>query len=84
MPKFEVGKSYRWADPGPDPITVLHRTEKTITVTNGVNTWRMLVRTDEHGEYVRDSSMGRNTYNMFTSRAIWYEPTWTASHHICY
>lgn len=75
MEKFVVGKSYRWADPGPDPFTVLKRTEKTITVTNGGNTWRMLVRIDKDGnEWVRDSSMGDfSEYSMFLSRAMWIE-----------
>lgn len=72
MDKFEVGKSYDWADISFDPFTVLRRTEKTITVTNGSNTWRMLIRHDEDGmEYVRDSSMGRSNYSLFISRPIW-------------
>lgn len=70
--QFEVGKSYEWADICYDPFTVLRRTEKTITVTNGVNTWRMLIRHDEDGdEFVRDSSMGRSNYSLFISRPIW-------------
>ena len=70
MPKkFEVGKTYTWADICYDPFTVIRRTEKTITVTNGVNTWRMLIRHEEDGqEYVRDSSMGRSNYSLFISR----------------
>ena len=72
MDKFEVGKTYSWADGSYDPFTVLRRTEKTITVTNGVCTGRMLVRHDEDGmEYVRDSSMGRSNYSLFISRPIW-------------
>lgn len=72
MPKFEIGKSYTWADVCYDPFTVLRRTEKTITVTNGSSTWRMLLRHDEDGmEYVCDSSMGRSRYSLFISRPIW-------------
>lgn len=72
MDQFEVGKSYEWADPCFDPITVLSRTAKTITVTNGQNTWRMLVRREDDGsEYVRDSSMGRSNYTLFISRPMW-------------
>lgn len=71
MDKFEVGKSYRWLEIGFDPFTVLRRTEKTITVTNGPSTWRMLVRIDDDGvEYVRDSSM-RAWGCMFKSKASW-------------
>lgn len=73
MPKkFEVGKTYTWADTCYDPFTVISRTEKTITVRNSSNTWRMLVRHDEDGmEFVRDSSMGRSNYSLFISRPIW-------------
>lgn len=77
MRKFEVGKSYGWADNGFDPFTVLHRTEKTIKVTNGVNTWRMLIRHEDDGdEFVRDSSMGRSNYSLCISRPQWEDPTW--------
>ena len=71
--KFEVGKSYEWADCGFDPFTVLSRTEKTILVTNGSNTWRMRIRHEDDGEeWVRDSSMGdRSKYSMFISRPQW-------------
>ena len=72
MDKFEVGKSYTWADNSFDPFTVLRRTEKTITVTNGYNTWRMLVRHDEVGmEWVRDSTMDNSRYSLFISRPVW-------------
>ena len=72
MDRFEVGKTYDWADSCFDPFTVLRRTEKTITVTNGNNTWRMLIHHDEDGmEYVRDSSMGRSKYSLFISRPVW-------------
>lgn len=72
MDKFEVGKTYDWADPCFDPITVLKRTDKTITVTNGTNTWRMLLRHDSDGsEYVCDSTMGKGHHIQFTSRPTW-------------
>lgn len=77
--RFEVGKSYAWADSGPDPFTVLSRSAKMITVTNGGNTWRMLLRYDERGEYVRDSSMGEKRNDpcpIFMSRPQWEDPTW--------
>ena len=73
MKQFEVGKSYSWAEIGIYPFTVLSRTEKTIKVTNGVNTWRMRIRHGEDGdEWVRDSSMGdRSKFSMFISRPKW-------------
>ena len=70
--KFEVGLTYTWADIGYDPFTVLRRTEKTITVTNGSNTWRMLIRHDDDGnEWVRDSTADRSKYSLFISRPHW-------------
>ena len=68
MPKFEVGKVYNWFERGFDPFTVLDRTDKTITVCNGTNTWRMRVRTDDLGEYVIDSSEPKGARDLFTSR----------------
>ena len=68
MEKFEVGKMYSWADRSYDPFTVLSRTEKTITVRNNSVQWKMLIHTDEHGEYVCDSSMPKRVRSMFTSR----------------
>ena len=78
MDKFEVGKSYSLADPCFDPFTVLSRTEKTIKVTNGINTWRMRIRHEDDGEeWVRDSSMGDNSkYSLFISRPQWEDKTW--------
>ena len=72
--EFEAGKSYTWADRSYDPFTVLKRTEKTITVTNGCNTWRMMIRHDEKGEFVHDSTMGKNNYDLFTSRPSYLVP----------
>lgn len=72
--KFEVGKAYRWADPGFDPFTVLSRTAKTIKVTNGTTTWRMRLRYDSHGEeYVKDSTMDNGPYSIFISRPEWID-----------
>lgn len=72
MNQFVVGKAYDWAERGFDPFTVLSRTAKTITVCNGTNVWKMLVRTDENGsEWVRDSSEPRYAQDMFVSKAEW-------------
>jgi len=68
---FEVGKTYEWMESGYDPITVLKRTNKSIKVTNGRNEWRMLVRVDDKGEYVVDSSVPPHWRDVFTARAIW-------------
>jgi len=71
MDKFEVGKSYRWAEIGFDPFTVLSRTEKTIKVTNGVNTWRMRLRYEDGEEWVKDSSTDNGKYSLAISRPQW-------------
>lgn len=68
MARFEVGKVYNWEERGFDSFTVLSRTDKSITVCNGTNTWRMMIRTDERGEWVCDSSQPRYAQNMFISR----------------
>ena len=68
MDKFEVGKVYNWFERGFDPFTVLDRTEKSITVCNGTNTWRMILHHDDQGEWVRDSSQPRYAQDMFVSR----------------
>lgn len=74
MSKFEVGKTYGWADSGYDPIRVLNRTSKTITVTNGTATWRMLLRVNEVGdEYVIDSSVPVSYRGLFTCNSRWEE-----------
>ena len=58
MVKFEVGKRYPASDRAFDPITVISRTEKTITVRGGSgNTWRMLIRDNGKNEWARDSSV---------------------------
>ena len=72
--QFEVGKTYRWADPCFDPFTVLSRTAKTIMVTNGNSTWRMRLRYESDGEkYVKDSSMDNSKYSIFISRPYWID-----------
>lgn len=68
--KFVVGQQYYPADSGYEPVTVVRRTEKYITVRNSYNEWRMLVRTDEHDvEYARDSSYSGPWQESFTYRA---------------
>ena len=62
MKNFEVGHFYECGDSGFDPIKVLRRTAKTITVTtNGVHIWRMRVRIDSDGnEYVQDCKVPKS------------------------
>ncbi len=67
--RFEVGKTY-YNDGF--TIEVIKRTEKTITVTDGINgnhTWRMLIRLDADGEYVIDSTAPKKWRNAYTFRA---------------
>ena len=68
---FEVGMSYRANDSRYDPIKVLRRTNKCIFVTNGSNTWRMLVRVDDEGnEYATDSSIPNKWRDTMTFSAM--------------
>ena len=70
--KFEPGKTYRWYAGEYDPITVLKRTEKTITVRRLWSdiTWRMLIHHDAEGnEIVTDSYMPRRYRDCFTCSA---------------
>ena len=69
--KFVVGGEYYPADIGFDPVKVVRRTEKYIFVCGSSgNTWRMLVRIDEHGvEYARDSSYPKRWQASFVYRA---------------
>ena len=78
--RFEVGKSYWWLESGLDPFTVLARTDKTIVVTNGRSSWRMRLRYDDVGEYVKDSSMDRSQYKYspFMSRPKWIVESWNS------
>ena len=69
---FEVGRTYEAADCSYDPITILSRTEKTITVTNSRTTWKMMIKHDEDGhEYVVDSSVPKKWRNAFTYKSKW-------------
>ena len=69
MARFEVGKKYSWYQREYGSIEVLRRTDKTITVTNGMTTWKMLIRKDYDGEeYVVDSSVpsaGRDAFTCY-------------------
>lgn len=72
MARFEVGKTYRWADSGFDPITVTRRTEKTIWVDKYGAQWSMRIKIDEDGnEFVVDSSMPKKWRQEFTCSAEW-------------
>lgn len=66
MARFEVGKEYH--NDG-FSIEVIKRTAKTITVTNGFTTWRMLIRTDGSDEYVIDSKAPKKWRDALTYRA---------------
>lgn len=69
---FEVGKSYEAADIGFDPITVIRRTPKTITVSNGSATWRMRIRAFANGiEYAIDSTLPPRHRDKGTYSAAW-------------
>ena len=73
MPKkFEVGKRYEWYQREYGSITVLRRTEKSITVTNGGTEWRMMLRKDSEGsEFVVDTSVPAKWRDAFTCSARW-------------
>ena len=72
--KFEVGKTYEWYQREYGSITVLRRTDKSITVTNGGSTWWMKIRTDEDGnEFVIDSTVPMKWREAFTCSATWEE-----------
>lgn len=68
MSFFEVGKQYEADDFGFDPITIIWRTKRYVTVTNGQNTWRTIIRMDNKG----------NEYVMDTSRPKGYPLAWSA------
>ena len=70
---FEVGKSYYAADSCLDPITVIKRNPKSLTVTNnnGRTTWRMLIRVLEGVEYVMDSSLPKRYRDRGVYAAAW-------------
>ena len=72
MKQFEVGKRYEWYQREYGDIKVLDRTQKSIKVTNGGSTWRMLIRRDTDGnEYVVDSSVPQKWRDAFTCSAKW-------------
>lgn len=73
MKCFEVGHSYEFAERF-DPIKILHRTAKSIKVTNGQTVWYMRIRMDEeeNTEYVIDTTTAGKRYrNCLTCKAIW-------------
>lgn len=71
MSKFRARKCYAANDSSYDPITVLKRTPKMILcTTNGMNRFRLLIRTDINGdEYVTDSSVPMKWREAFTYQA---------------
>ena len=71
--KFEVGKSYECVDLSFDPLKIVSRTEKFVTVCNGSNTWRTKIRKDDFGnEYVVDTSMPKSCWECtFKWSSIW-------------
>lgn len=72
MAKFEVGKTYELYQREYGKLTVLKRTAKCITVTNGGSTWRMVIRKDCKGnEWVIDSSVPMKWRTAFTCSANW-------------
>ena len=72
--KFEVGKTYEWYQREYGSITVLKRTDKSITVTNGGSTWWMKIRTDDdNNEFVIDSTVPKKWREAFTCSAKWEE-----------
>ena len=70
--RFEVGKAYYPADSAFDPITVVKRTPKMITVSGKGVTWRMRIRTFANGiEYVIDSTIPKRHRDAGTYLAAW-------------
>ena len=70
---FEVGKTYEAAERlRYDPITVIKRTARMITVTNGQTTWKMRIRAFANGiEYAVDSAEPRRYRDGCTYSAAW-------------
>lgn len=69
---FEVGKVYEWYQRDYGTVKIVKRTPKCVWVTNGINTWRMKLRTDEYGnEYVVDSTVPSRWRDAFTCSALW-------------
>lgn len=75
MDKFVVGKTYECSDRCFDPLTVISRTEKFVTVTNTYShnsrAWRTKVDVDDRGEYIDDKTMPRRHRDALKWRAIW-------------
>ena len=72
--KLEVGKTSGCAESGSPSVTVLKRTSRTVTVTNGSHVWRMLIRIDQDGnEYTVDSSVPPNWRDSYRWSAKWEE-----------
>ena len=72
MAAFEVGKSYEASDPGLDPVRIINRTDKTVTVYNGHTSWMMRIKVDSRGdEFVQDSSVGRRVRDEYLWNARW-------------
>lgn len=75
MAKFETGKTYGWCAGEYDPIKILRRTQKSVVVTNGSSTWRMIIKIDADGnEFVVDSSVPKRWQSSFTCSAQWELP----------
>lgn len=69
---FEVGKRYRWAISGYDPVKVVRRTEKTVWVDNGSHAWAARVKRDERAnEYFVDSGVAKRHRDACTVKACW-------------
>lgn len=69
---FQVNKTYGAMDSGLDPIRIMKRTPKcVVATTNGMNRFRMVVKTDSIGnEYVTDSSVPMKWREAYTYSAI--------------
>ena len=71
MTKFEIAKIYAGGETGAEPITVLNRTAKTVTVTNRFDTWTMRVRHDDEGnEVLIDSTVKARYRKAFTFSSV--------------
>ena len=61
--RFEVGKMYDCVGHGFDPVEIIRRTAKMVTVKPYLSnhTWRMLIRIDKDGnEYLVDSTLPKS------------------------
>lgn len=75
MKRFEVGKEYRFAESGADPIKVVRRTAKMIFVIRDGMTdpYHMKIHEDDDvdSEYVTDSYLPKRYWGAYTSYAMW-------------